>query len=137
MSLASLLVLNDSPNEQANFAFEHMMSHRQFLGAMAPLTRFSVLPYNLDPFHDNKMWLRRHQTAQTDAISTVPTWGLINPPEGPPYPGTLTVSAPENKLLEVTDWSNARQRAWFVFANHQEHYVTTNSLPPVLTYPFD
>ena len=92
MSTANLLNLNDPAYE-----FWEAMEHRQFLGAMFPLTRFSVLPYTLDPIPMYpsaaiRFWMLNHQRAQTDFIVTIPTWGWgWSTPGFPPYPGTFEV----------------------------------------------
>ena len=135
MSTANLLNLNDPAYE-----FWEAMEHRTFLGAMAPLTRFSVLPYNLDPMPAYpgpaaRFWMLNHQHAQTDAISTIPTWGWPGP-GFPPYPGTLEISVPENQNLQDTHFTNPGQKTWFQFANHQELYVASTFLPPILEFPF-
>lgn len=130
MSTANLLNFDDPA-----WYFWEAMDHRTFLGAMAPLTRFSVLPYHIDPPPNpgpaSRFWMLNHQTAQTDAIETIPTWGFTGP-GSPPYPGTLTVSVPENQNLQDTHLEDPGQRTWFVFANHQEQYVASTFLPPLL-----
>ena len=109
------------------------------LGAMAPLTRFSALPYLLDPIPAYpsfaiRFWMLNHQQAQTDAIETTPTWDWPGPGY-PPYPGTLDVSVPENQNLQDTHFTNPGQRTWFQFANHMEMYVLSANLPQLLTLP--
>ena len=135
MSTANLLNINDPA-----FEFWEAMVHRQLLGAMAPLTRFSVLPYNLDPMPEYpgpaaRFWMLNHQRAQTDAISTIPTWGWPGP-NYPPYPGSLDVSVPENQNLQDYHIAIPEQAAWFAFVNHQELYVASTFLPEILTFPF-
>ena len=134
MSTAPLLNLDDPMWE-----FFEAMTHRQFLGAMFPLTRFSVLPYNLDPIPvypgpAARFWMMNHQKAQTDAMTTIPTWGFAGPGL-PPYPGTLDVNVPENQNLQDSHITIPDQRAWFTFINHQEMYVASTFLPELLTLP--
>ena len=135
MTTANLLNIYDPDSE-----FWEAMAHRTFLGAMFPLIRFSALPYNLDPIPPQpgpaaRFWMLNHQRAQSDAITTIPTWGWPGPGL-PPYPGSLTVSVPENQNLQDTHLTIPGQRTWFQFANHLEIYVATAALPPTLTFPF-
>ena len=133
MSTANLINLNDPAYE-----FWEAMEHRRLLGAMDPLTRFSVLPYLLDPIPTQlrspaaRFWAFNHEKAQTDAMSTTPTWTGIGPP---PYPGTFAVSVtiPENQNLQDSDLTNPGQRAWFQFANWMQHYLAETELPRSLT----
>jgi hypothetical protein len=131
VSTANLLNL-DGPA----WEFWEAMEHRRFLGAMAPLTRFTVLPYNLDPIPQkpgpaSRFWMHNHQRAQSDAIETIPTWGFPGP-GFPPYPGTFTVAVPENQNLQDTHMTVPGQRTWFQFANHMEHYIASANLPSAL-----
>ena len=135
MSTANLLNINDPA-----FEFWEAMELRQFLGAMSPLTRFSVLPYLLDPMPEYpgpaiRFWMLNHQRAQTDAIGTIPTWGWPGP-GFPPYPGALDVAVPENQNLQDIHFTNPAEQIWFGFVNHQELYVASTYLPEILTYPF-
>jgi len=127
MALANLLHMNvDEPRAFKTFFFEEAMAHRVQLGAMYPLTRFSVLPYLIDPpLIDNGVWRLNHQTAQNDANETIPTWGLPDPN----YPGTLQVSVPETANLMDVDFNDQRERAFWVFQNHQEQFVAQGFLP--------
>jgi hypothetical protein len=120
MSTANLLNINDPAYE-----FWEAMEHRQLLGAMAPLTQAGTWAA--------RFWAMNHQQAQSDAITTSPTW---TEPPPPAYPGFLSVSVPANENLQDTHMLNAGQRTWFQFANHQEHYVATAALPQLLTFPF-
>ena len=134
MSTANLINLNDPAIE-----FWEAMIHRSFLGAMAPLTRFSALPYLLDPLPAYatpaaRFWLMNHQRAQTDAISTIPTWGFAGT-GFPPYPGTLEIAVPENQNLQDTNFTNPAERTWFGFVNQMEMYVAESFLPPLLVLP--
>lgn len=120
--------------ERPAFEFWEAMEHRRFLGAMAPLTRFSVLPYNLDPIPKQpgpsaRFWMMNHQQAQTDFTVTSPTWGFTGPGV-PPYPTALSVAVPENQNLQDTHMTVEGQRKWFEFANHLEHYILAGTLPP-------
>jgi hypothetical protein len=133
MSTASLLTMPADPAARAMFWFEEAMTHRRQLGAMAPLNRFSVLPYFIDPFRPNTMWLLTHQQAQNDANTTMPTWSETPPPT---YPGTLNQSVPLTQNLIDVNLNDQRQRAWWTFANHREQLIAMDELPPVLTFPF-
>jgi hypothetical protein len=132
MSTANLLVMNDGSNERAFFAFSHAMSHREALGAMFPLERFSVVPYLLDPMMlDNGMWRLNHQRAQDDMISTQPTWGLF-PGTMPPYPGQLQTAVGDSKPLID------EQLRWLVFTNWIESFVASaavSQVPPGNLFP--
>lgn len=131
------MVMGSDPRSDAIFAFEHAMAHRQLLSAMLPFDRFSLVPYVLDPQLDNRMWMQKHQNAQDDFITTIPTWGLY-PGSLPAYPGTLPVRAGENTNLTDANLKNPGQRTWFTFANWMEHYVGANAwaqVPPGQLFP--
>jgi hypothetical protein len=131
MALATLLNLNvDDPRAFATFFFEEAMSHRTQLGAMNPLDRFSALPYFIDPpMITNGMWKLDHQSAQSDANSTIPTWGSPDPN----YPGTLHVSVPETRSIIDVNFSDQRERTFWVFWNHHDQFVAQGFLPAHLT----
>ena len=59
------------------YNFEQMMSHRQYFAVMELLTRFSALPYLLDPPWETNlpagMWNLLHQQAHNDFNRTLPS----------------------------------------------------------------
>lgn len=124
MALVSLLRMGSSPTERATYAFEHFNAHRTLFGAMAPLTRFSVLPYQLDPQQTDGMYLLRHQQAHWDMVDALPSY--------PPVTDQVGGLALHNDQIlgEPTPWT--------IFANHVEHTIAMSvyPLPDALTYPF-
>jgi hypothetical protein len=108
------------------FAFEHAMGHRNYFGAMHPLTRFSVLPYLLDPPHGTDIsggpWNLNHQQAHNDAHSALPAqYGI---------PSDLSLNLFIGQNLRDTSSKNPDQLKWWTFANHMEHYVANNTILP-------
>lgn len=116
------------------------MAHRNALGVMSPLHRFSVIPYFIDPMVQNDppagAWHLNHQQAHNDAANHLPEeFGS----------GILGIALWANLLdynLEDPD-----SRAWWTFTNHLEHYVGSNTIlpqsapqppppAPQWTYPF-
>ena len=132
MSRASLLNLNEPA-----FAWEHAMSHRNALGVMAPLDRFSAVPYFVDPMLDTNVsagnWHLNHQQSHDDALANFPQ-----------YYSSPNLGLRFGQNLVDTDLSNAGQATWWTFLNHMEHYVAGDSvslrpLPPPFpqwTWPF-
>lgn len=135
MSRASLL-----NSEEPAFAFEHAMAHRNALGVMSPLPRFSIIPYWLDPMlqtdEPGGFWHHNHQQAHSDAA-------LHLPPEFGSGQRGIELHA---NLLDY-DLSNPDSRTWWTFVNHLEHYVGGNTIlpqsapqppppAPQWTYPF-
>lgn len=123
MAVVSLLQIGTTPTQKATFAFEHAMAHRNYLGIMAPLTRFSVIPYLLDPMasiNPAGAWHQSHQQAHDDALTTVPTaWGA------------KTVGLFVGRNLRDTDLRNREQKTWWTFQNHMEHYIANGTTLPV------
>lgn len=135
MSRASLL-----NSYEAAFAFEHMMAHRNAIGVMSPLPRFSVLPYWLDPLSGTNQpaspWHLNHQQAHNDAANQLPT-------EFGSAKRGIGIWAP---LLDY-DFDDPDSREWWTFVNHLEHFVGGNTIlpqsapqppppAPQWTYPF-
>ena len=130
MTAATLMNLSDPW-----FSFDHAMSHRTYFGVMAPLTRFSVLPYlPLNPMLDESIpsgWFNlTHQHAHDDVFITLPT-----------YYGSLTIGIPNNQILVETDLANKEQALWWQFLNLTEHQIADSSILPALaedlwTFPF-
>lgn len=110
------------------FAFDHAMAHRNGLGVMAPLDRFSVVPYLLDPMSDISIpggsWHLDHQQAHNDALANLPSQF-----------GAATVGLHIGGILRDYDLDNTRQRLWWEFQNHQEHYVGGNTILPSVQIP--
>ena len=106
------------------FAFHHAMSHRTYYQAMGPLHQWTILPYLLDPTYalllPGSEWHLNHQQAHNDFTRTVPS-GYENP----------GVGIPTNQNLLNPDLADARSRAWWTFANHQEHYIADDTMLPL------
>jgi hypothetical protein len=105
------------------------MSHRIALGVMSPLNRFSILPYLIDPMLENTAipagpWNLRHQQAHNDALQNLPTSF-----------GAATVGLFIGQNIRDTDLDDPRQRTWWTFQNHMEHYVGGNTLSPTEQLP--
>lgn len=133
MSIASLIAsppLDDSA-AQAAWAFELAMAHRTLLGAMAPLDRFSAIPYFLDPMQDVHIpagdWNTNRQQAQNDAATTLPS-----------YYGAATRGFAAPEILIDTDLTDPASLPWWSFQNHQFLYVATATIQPGYPsqYPF-
>ena len=147
---ANYLLIEPTSDNLPTWAFEHMMAHRNLFGAMseAPtiteidigtgvhhryvvgggFTRFSALPYLLDPQFDVGMWHRDHSQAHSDFQRALPAYfGFVDEPTllGPTDPGYTTMHFSEPSLL-----------GWWTFSNHQQHYVAQSVLPLELDYPF-
>lgn len=105
------------------FGFEHAMSHRNALGVMSPLTRFSAIPYFVDPFvqtdEPGGPWHFNHQQAHNDAASQLP-----------PELGSTKRGIPNTASLLDYDFSDPDSRAWWTFVNHLEHFVGGNTVLP-------
>lgn len=137
MSRVSLLNSNE-----AVFGFEHWMAHRDALGVMSPLVRFSVIPYFLDPLlnlgEPAGPWHFNHQQAHNDAANNLPATYL-----GDIVPLGIALGA----NLVDSNLNDAWNRSWWTFQNHIEHYIGSavilpqpQTLPPapapMFTYPF-
>jgi hypothetical protein len=127
MSIATLLDYTDA----ATFDFEHMMAHRNYFAVMAPLNRFSVLPYLLDPSYDTGIpaskWHLNHQQAHNDSLNVLPS-----------LYGSTTIGLHIGGNLIDWDLSSPDQLQWWTFANHHEHYIANASTLPLLEslFPF-
>ena len=106
------------------FNFHHAMAHRAYYQAMGPLSRWSVLPYLLDPPSDTarraSKWHLNHQQAHNDAIQALPS-GWERP----------AVGIPSSQILVDSSLADPRSLTWWTFINHQEHYVADNALLPL------
>ena len=126
MSLVSLLTGDDR-----SFDFEHAMAHRGLLGGLAPLDRFSATTYTMDPIEDTdkraSLWHLNHQHLHDDFADVVLAHTAAT--------GGPGVSI--NQILVDSDLSDQRSRAWWIFANHREHYNAADLNPPMpVNYPF-
>jgi hypothetical protein len=132
MSTANLLVMPDETNERslAAFQFDHAMAHRAYFAVMAPLTRFSAIPYFVEPVlappppYAAGMWMLKHQQAHTDFTNSLPP-NYMAPKVG--------FGIQSNQPMVDSDLSDPENRAWFTFVNHQEHYLANNSILPLPT----
>lgn len=115
------------------FSFEHMNAHRRYFSQMAPLDRFSALPYLLDPAYDTSirasMWHLNHQRGHTDFATTLPPNYNAQPTE---------VGIPANQPLADSDLSAGASRTWWTFAQHHEHFLADSAILPLQrgTWPF-
>jgi hypothetical protein len=142
VSIVTITYLSEAPTpvEGAVFAFEHMFAHRNYFVAMAPLDRFSILPYLLDPFApplpgviEAQDWNLDHQQAHNDAWNVLPSfYGATQQEAG------LAIG----QNLRDTNFTNPDQVRWWTFANHREHYIANNATfppptpPPYWMWPF-
>lgn len=104
------------------------MAHRNALGVMSPLDRFSIIPYFVDPdLGDNRpasMWNLDHQQAHNDALNNLPSAF-----------GATTVGLRIGQNLVDSNLSDPEQRRWWTFQNHMEHYVGGNTITPNTYFP--
>lgn len=126
MSRASLMTRKDR-----TFAFEHAMSHRNALGVIWPLPRFSVIPYFIEPEvkergkKPSSSWHLDHQQAHNDALANFPS-----------QYGSTQVGLHIGVDLRDYDLDRERTRKWWEFQNHMEHYVASNSILPTTPAPY-
>ena len=138
------------------YAFEHAMAHRELFAVMPALSRFSILPYLLDPAFDQEepawWWNQSHQQAHDDFNATLPsnfangftTEVVVPPPPVPPNPqlppyvqatpvqgGTFGI--PEAAILVEGSGRTAENRSWWTFVNHQQHFIANNAILPLPT----
>jgi hypothetical protein len=115
--MAQILTMGDNPLQQKAFAFDHAMRHRDVLGAMAPLDRFTLIPYFVDPSTEKPFWLLVHGQAHID------------------FTGTLGI--PTRQPLVDTNLANDEKRSWWEFVNNQEHMLAEDAtVNATLTFPF-
>ena len=112
-----------------NFNFEQMMSHRRYFAAMAPLTRFSALPYLLDPSYDTdiraSMWHLDHQKAHRDFATTLPSNYNAD-----------TIGISTAQPIADYDLSRPEGLSWWTFAQFREHYLADGAILPQTTGTF-
>lgn len=142
MSQASLLA---PPTEEnlPGWQFDHAQAHRELLGAMAlavpapvaneffagtgGLTRYSAIPYFIDPQFNTGVWHLDHGQAHSDFQLTLPGF----------FGSTVTgVINPTSTDLVAMDFSQQGLLTWWTFVNHEQHLTATNTLPQQLTFPF-
>jgi hypothetical protein len=118
----------------AAFGFDHAMRHRSHLGAMSPLDRFSLVPYQIDPERNEPFWHLVHGQAHIDFTDTLPSWWYLLHPRQWPNDG---IGIPSRQPIVDTDLTNESKRNWWEFVNNQEHLAaeasTTNA---TLVWPF-
>lgn len=146
MARATLLTTNDRW-----FQWEHAMAHRRPLAVIHPLTRFSALPYFIDPEQNTarraSSWHLNHQQAHNNMLQNIQTqyyWAPITtfveePNPNPPPPtiivpvvtdATPTIGLRIGQDLIDTSFADERQQRWWQFQNHMEHYVASQKIAP-------
>jgi hypothetical protein len=151
----SIVTLTEAPTPESAsvHAFEHMMAHRNYFVAMAPLNRFSILPYLLDPIQprlpnvtEAQDWNLHHQQSHDDTLASLPKYyGITDPEEANetgPDPDDVGLSI--GQILRDTNFDNPMQVTWWTFQNHMEHYIANNATfpapqptpPPWWMWPF-
>jgi hypothetical protein len=110
-----------------------------------PLSQYSVIPYFVDPIAGGipaGKYHLNHQQAHNDALRNVPnryfwqytTTSVPQPPPNPP----LTFQTPQMveyglrvgaNLIDF-NLNNKRQRTWWTFQNHMEHYAMASTTVP-------
>lgn len=137
MSLATLLTQPDQqgPYGQETFSFEHANAHRTLFGAMGidgGLSRFSVLPYKMDPHYPLMGgWKLDHGQAHHDFQVALPGWYTF---WGITPATTLTINTGQNFI--DPNLANAEQLNWWVFANHTEHLIAESVTPLTTAWVF-
>ena len=142
--MAQCVLLNSN---DPMFPFVHAMEHRAMLGIMSPLTRFSGLPYFVEPMIGGLLpaqnWNLNHQSAQDDMLRNVPTqyaWQYIittSPNPTPPPPTITTQTDPTityglkigGDLMDY-DLADPRQRIWWTWQNLQDHMAASRMVLP-------
>lgn len=127
MTVATLLNFPDNERDQSAFAFDHAMAHRNYLQVMAPLSGWSAIPYFIDPMPSSEtavrasLWHLDHQVAHNDFNEALPSnWNQD------------TQGIPTTQILVDSDLGNSGSLAWWLFANHQEHYVANGIVLPAI-----
>lgn len=143
MSIATLLEI-PTPQNLAAWEFEHSMAHRYCLGAMAApidvlqiggiyypspttggLSRFTGVPYLLDPMSNSGAWHRNHDQAHQDYALTLPAY----------YEWTGTGTQGPTQNFADTSLADPSQLTWWTHANHQQHLIAVSTISE-LTFPF-
>lgn len=109
MAIADLFNVPNTPSEMATWSFNHMAHHRELNAAILQQRDIALPEYILDPINleDPEQFLQQHQQMHNnnDAV--------------------LAVSGYD--LTEV-DWSDAGQRAGWIFLNATLHVAEGNAL---------
>lgn len=134
MPLATLLVLPDVDNQRWRdvWEFDHAFAHREYYAVMAPLTRFSALPYFIEPLPpptppfptDADDWNLNHQQAHNDFALALPAFYNDS---------SIGFGIPNSQNLVDSNLNDPETRTWWTFANHQEHYIANNAILPLPT----
>ena len=124
------------------FGFEHAMAHRNLLGGMAyvptgdvhrfvtvGLSRFTALPYVIDPMRLHSAWTLDHGQAHGDYMATLP--GQF----GGVFGATGGIISPGIDFVDM-DFASESRLQWWTFANNQQHMNAVNVLPWQLVFPF-
>lgn len=123
MPLATLI----NPDDPI-FDFEHMMAHRNYFAIMAPLNRFSILPYLLDPSRGTDIragpWHLNHQQSHNDFNGSLPPYWTAQ---------SIGFGIPANQILVDSSLAEAESRTWWTFNNHQQHLIANNAIFPLPT----
>ena len=115
------------------FSFEHMQAHRRYFAMMAPLDRFSALPYLLDPPLHTEIrasdWHLNHSKSHIDFARTLPS--EYNAPATPER-------NPAAQPIMDYNLSNTEYIASWSFQQHREHFLADQAVLPLLTgtWPF-
>jgi hypothetical protein len=114
---AAVLLNNNDPL----FVFEHMMQHRAMMAVMAPLHRFSRLPYLLDPSYQIDIragpWNADHQQAHDDFASVIPHTG-------------------QNQKMADANLRDTESATWWTFTNHIQHLTANDAISQLrMTFP--
>lgn len=98
MAIVSLLRLPSAPRERWAFVFEHNMAHRK----QNPVTTYLLDPMRFVERPGSKWHLDHQQAHNAMAQGPPPIFGAI---------------------LRDSNLSNQRQKKWWEFLNHQEHFL--------------
>lgn len=124
MSTVSLLNLPSGDAARNAFTFDHAMAHRTVMQVMGPLSRFSIMPYFIDPTDYNARpatrWHQTHQQGHDDFNNGVPA-----------YSTALTPRIPSSQILIDSNLQERGSRSWWTFANHMEHFVAADAIVPI------
>jgi hypothetical protein len=116
MGTAQLLAIGDPKV----FQFDHAMDSRNWIGVWeTERVGYSAIPYLIgnfyaDPLHDTPQWRLWHQQSH---------WDTVYRPSKPMGPFSTPVGQP----LWMSGPSEPKQRDWWIFANHQEHYLVAQN----------
>jgi hypothetical protein len=128
----NLLVVPQGDFAEGAWGWDHAMAHRLLLGSMAPLTRYSVIPYWIDPTQDTGPWAQDHDQAHDDFRVDLPVmwgWWYIGEQE-------YGIESAHQFLDTVPD--NYGALAFWTFVNQQDHFIANEvtNLTIDLTFPF-